>query len=65
MWHAWQRREKCTRAWWESLRERDHLEDRGVGGRMGMDLRVIGWGWLWSGVTWFRVGTDGGLLWVW
>jgi hypothetical protein len=32
MWHAWERREKCTRFWWESLKERDHLEDRGGDG---------------------------------
>jgi hypothetical protein len=34
MWHAWDRREKCTRFWWGSLKERDHLEDHGVGGKM-------------------------------
>jgi hypothetical protein len=48
MWRAWERREKCTRFWWESLKERDHLEDQGVGGKMGMDLREIGLG----GVDW-------------
>jgi hypothetical protein len=32
VWHAWERREKCTRFWWESPREGDHLEDLGVGG---------------------------------
>jgi hypothetical protein len=26
-----------------------------------MDLRKIGWGW-WSGLTWLRIGTGGGLL---
>jgi hypothetical protein len=26
---------KCTRFWWESPRERDYSEDRGVDGRMG------------------------------
>jgi hypothetical protein len=46
MWHAWERREKCTRFWWESPREGDHLEDQGVGGKDGvrMDLREIGLG---------------------
>jgi hypothetical protein len=34
MWHAWARREKCTRFWWESPRERGHFEDQGVGGKM-------------------------------
>jgi hypothetical protein len=49
MWHAWARREKCTRFWWESPKERDHWEDQGVVGRMG-------WGdWLGEGVDWIRV----------
>jgi hypothetical protein len=37
MWHAWERREKCTRFWWESPRESDHLEDQGVDGKMGSE----------------------------
>jgi hypothetical protein len=40
MWHAWERTEKCTRFWWESLREGDLLEDQGVGGRMGSKLML-------------------------
>jgi hypothetical protein len=46
MWHAWERREKCTRFWWESPRERDHLEDQGVGGKMGSEwiLGRLAWG---------------------
>jgi hypothetical protein len=35
--HAWERRGKCTRVWWESPKERDHSEDRGVDGRMGSE----------------------------
>jgi hypothetical protein len=27
-----------------------------------MDLREIGWGGVWSGFTWLRIGTVGGLL---
>jgi hypothetical protein len=42
MWHAWERREKYTRFWLESLKERDYSEDRGVDGRM--DLGEIAWG---------------------
>jgi hypothetical protein len=38
MWHAWDRREKCTRFWWESPKGRDHSEDRVVDGRMGSEL---------------------------
>jgi hypothetical protein len=26
---------KCTRFWWKSPKERDHLEDQGVDERMG------------------------------
>jgi hypothetical protein len=37
MWHTWQRIEKCRRFWWESPKERDHLEDHGVGGKMGSE----------------------------
>jgi hypothetical protein len=37
MWHAWERTEKCTKFWWESPKERDHLEDEGVDGRMGLE----------------------------
>jgi hypothetical protein len=46
MWLSWVREEKCTGFWWESLKERDHLKDLGIDGRMGvrMDLREIGWG---------------------
>jgi Asp-tRNA(Asn)/Glu-tRNA(Gln) amidotransferase B subunit len=27
MWHACERREKCTRFWWESPKDRDYWED--------------------------------------
>jgi hypothetical protein len=31
----WERGETCTGFWWESQRERDHLKDQGVDGKMG------------------------------
>jgi hypothetical protein len=37
MWHAWERGETFTRFWQESPKERDHSEDRGVDGRMGLE----------------------------
>jgi hypothetical protein len=49
MWHAWERREKCTRFWWESPKERDHWEDG-----IRMDLREIGL----RGVDWIRLSQD-------
>jgi hypothetical protein len=56
MWHAWERREKCTRFWWEIPNERDHWEDQGVGGNMGLEwiLGRLGWG----GVDWIRLAQD-------
>jgi hypothetical protein len=53
MWHAWERGETCTGFWWESPKEKDHLKDRGVDGRMGSKWtlgRLVGGG-RWSGFT--------------
>jgi hypothetical protein len=45
MWHAWGKRGKCTRFWWDSQKEGDHLQDQGVNGdEIRMDFREIGWG---------------------
>jgi hypothetical protein len=54
---------KCTGFWWESLKERGHLEDQGVDGRMGSKW-VLGSlsGGVWTGFKWFRIGIVGGLL---
>jgi hypothetical protein len=37
MWHAWEGTEKCTRFRWESPKNRDDSEDRGVDGMMGSE----------------------------
>jgi hypothetical protein len=42
MWHALERREHCTRFWWEIPKERDLLEDRDIDG-IRIHLREIGW----------------------
>jgi len=45
--------------WWGNLRERDHLQDRGAGGRI-----IFGWifrKWdvgTWTGSSWLRIGTS-------
>jgi len=52
-----------TGLWWGNLRERDHLEDRGVDGRI--ILRWIFRKWdvrAWSGSIWLRIATGGGHL---
>jgi hypothetical protein len=45
MWYACERRE-IRRYWWESPREGDHSEDRGVNGRMALEwiLWRLDWG---------------------
>jgi hypothetical protein len=43
--------------------EKDHLEDQGVGGRMGSKWTLGSLvGGVWSGFTWLRIGIAGGLL---
>jgi hypothetical protein len=63
MWHAWERRETCTRFWWESPKERDYWEDQGVGGNLGLEwtLRILALG-VWIGFDCLRTVTGGGLL---
>jgi hypothetical protein len=49
--------------WWEYLSETDHLEDSGVDGRVM--VRWIYGNWdasVWTGSSWLRIGTGGGLL---
>jgi hypothetical protein len=57
------RREAYTGFWWGNLRERDHLGDSGLGGRIilrwifgNLDVGA------WTGWSWFRIGTGGGHL---
>jgi len=53
------RGEAYTRFWWGNLRERNHLEDTGVDGRI--ILRRIFRQWdvgVWTGSRWLRTGTD-------
>ena len=49
-----------TGFWWGNLRERDHLEDRGIDGRI--ILRWIFRKWdvtVWTGSIWLRIRTGG------
>jgi hypothetical protein len=45
----------CTRFWWESQKERDHLEDQRVEGRMGTEWIL---GRLAGGVEWIQLAQD-------
>jgi hypothetical protein len=49
--------------WWKNLRERDHLGDRGVDGRIILRWIVRMWVMVvWTGSIWLRIGTRGGHL---
>jgi hypothetical protein len=56
MWHAGERREKCARFWRESPKERDHLADQGVGGKLGSEWNLGDW--LGGGVDCIRRAQD-------
>jgi hypothetical protein len=47
---------KCTRLWWESLTEREHSEEQGVGGKFGSEwvLEKLAGGC----VDWIRLARD-------
>jgi len=49
------RQERCIGLWWGNLRERDHLEHLGIGGRIILKCifkkRDVGWG----GMDWIAV----------
>jgi hypothetical protein len=56
VWHTWKRGETCTGFWCASPKEKDHLKNQGIDGRMGSKwtLERLAWG---GGVGWFhRVG---------
>jgi hypothetical protein len=53
---------KCTGFRWENRRKRSLERPRGRWENgINMDLRDVGRG-VWSGFTWLRIGTGGGLL---
>ena len=60
MWSVWGRGKGYTGLWWGKLRERDHLEDPGIGDRI-----ILRWTFrMWDGVSWrglfrFWIGTGG------
>jgi hypothetical protein len=47
---------------WGDLRKGNHLGDPGVDGRIILKLIFKNWDGAWTGLSWLRIGTGGGLL---
>ena len=56
MQHVWGRGKKHTGFWWGNLRERDHLEDLGVDGRI--ILRWVFRKWDGGGMDWIDLAQE-------
>jgi hypothetical protein len=57
-------KERCMQGlWWENLRERDHLEDPGIDGRIVLKWIFRKWDeWKWTGLIWLGIGKGSGHL---
>jgi hypothetical protein len=51
-----------TGFWWGYLREGDHSGDQGIDGRIILKWIIKQWNGAWTGFSWLRIGTRGGLL---
>ena len=53
----------CAVFWWESLKERDHLEYLDVDGKTILKSILKKYDWsVWTGLIWLRTGTSGSLM---
>jgi hypothetical protein len=49
----------------ENMKGRDHVEDRGVDGRIIFEWTLGKWGArVWTGFIWLRIGTSDGIFWT-
>jgi hypothetical protein len=56
-------REAYIALWWENLRERAHLGDSVVDGKIILRWLFRMWDvWIWTELSWLRIGTGGGQL---
>jgi hypothetical protein len=56
------KRKVHTGFWWGDLREGDHLGDPGIDGTIILKWTFRKWDGAWTGLSWLRIGTGGGLL---
>jgi hypothetical protein len=56
------KREVRTGVWWGGLSEGDQLGDPGVDWRIILKWIFKDWNGAWTGLSWLRIGTGGGLL---
>jgi hypothetical protein len=49
-------------SWLENLKGRDHSEDLGADGKILERIVEKEGGKVWTGCSWFKIGTSGGLL---